>query len=321
VSGRPVRVVNIRGARPKPGLQPQHLLAVKAAARLCAATVAGAALGSTEVTFCPGSLCPPATWELDVGTAGSVMLLLQGLLPALVKAGSSCTLRLRGGTNNPWAPPFEHFEAVLLPVLAALGAPSTATLEKRGFYPRGGGLVQVRVPACGPLRALTLLERDELEQAWGLAYSSNLPEHIGQRMAQAAKQSLWEAGLREVKIARDTETPSAGPGCGIILFARFSCGAILAGSALGERGKPAEKVGREAAHALLEEVRSGAPVDRHLGDQLVIWTALAQGLSQYRTSQLTAHTRSAIVVVSALLGTRFEVEGEAPAVVRCAGRQ
>jgi RNA 3'-terminal phosphate cyclase (ATP) len=319
LAARPVKVTNIRAARPKPGLQPQHLLAVKSVAALCGAEVRGAGIGSREIEFTPGALRAMGEWSLDVGTAGSVMLLLQSLLPCLALAPGPSRVRLTGGTNNPWAPPFEYFARVFLPAVRELGVQAEARLERRGFYPRGGGVVEIAVQAPTRLRPFRRVERGALRGISGIAYSSSLPEHIVARMSQAAAARLAESGYPGARIEQDTRLASAGPGCGIVLFAEFA-GGVVAGDALGERGKPAEKVGREAPEALLAEIESGAPVDHYLGDQLVVWCGLAEGESEYIASRATAHLRSAVAVTEAFLDAKFTLDGDSPVRVHCSRR-
>lgn len=319
LSGRPLRVINIRGSRPKPGLRPQHLLSIMAAAKIADADVEGACLGSTEIEFHPKSLSAPPEWRLEIGTAGSLTLLLQCLLPCLVRSPSPCQLELTGGTNNPWAPPVEYMQQVLLPILGSMGVNAELRLLQRGFYPKGGGQVEAQVGPTDSISPLHLTNRGELKRIWGLSYSSRLPGHIGKRMAESARQRLTASGYQAAEIDLDANGESASPGCGIILFAQFEEGAILAADALGKRGKKAEAVGEEAAQALIRELESGAPVDRHLGDQLVVWAALADGESRYTTSHLTDHTRSAIQVAQTIVGSRFEMQGEAPATISCQG--
>ena len=318
LSGRPVRVVNIRGARPNPGLQAQHLLAVNATAELCGARVSGAQKGSVEIEFTPGRIQPPPVWRLDVGTAGSVMLVLQALLPCLARAGHPVELTLTGGTNNPWAPTFEYFRWTLIPSIAKMGVAVTAELISRGFYPKGGGQLRVQTQPAERIRPMSLLQRGSARRVWGIAYSSNLPEHIVQRMGASCRERLETEGLPCHEFEMDTATPAAGPGCGIIALADFEH-AIIAGDALGERGKPAEKVGREAAEALIGALRSGGAVDAHLGDQLVPWVALAQGESAYLAARRTDHLVSAVAVAQQVIGAEFALSGDEPVEVRCRG--
>lgn len=318
LSGRPVRLTNIRGSRPQPGLQAQHLLAVNATAQLCGARVCGAHKGSTTIEFTPGPISPPQTWRLDVGTAGSVMLILQALLPCLALADYSVKVTLTGGTNNPWAPTLEYFRWVLLPTIARMAVRADAHLARRGFYPRGGGQVGIATEPASRIEPLVLRERGAFRQVSGISYSSNLPEHIAQRMARACRERLEREGLACREFEVDVTTPAAGAGCGIIALARFEH-SVLAGDALGERGKAAEKVGLEAAQALTRELRCGAAVDSHLGDQLVPWVALARGESIYLAARRTDHLVSAVTVAQQVIGARFDLIGDEPVEVRCRG--
>lgn len=318
LSGRPVRIVDIRGGRPNPGLQAQHLLAVQATAQLCSAQVTGAAKGSRQVEFIPGPIAPPSVWRLDVGTAGSVMLILQALLPRLALAKSTVELTLTGGTNNPWAPPFEYFRWVLIPMLDRMGVSVTADLARRGFYPKGGGEVRVRTQPTTTIQPVEFRDRGALTRCWGITYSANLPEHITQRMTASCRERLAREGLTCEQFDLDTRTPSPGPGCGIVALTQCEhC--MIAGDSLGERGKPAEKVGQAAAESLLRDLRSGAAVDAHLGDQLVVWVSLADGESSYLAPRRTDHLMSAIEVAEQVVGARFTVSGDEPVEVRCSG--
>lgn len=318
VGGKPVRVVNIRGARPKPGLQPQHLLGVRAIADLCAAQLKGAELNSTQIEFLPGPFSDRKEWTLDVQTAGSVTLLLQSLLPCLAAAGGERRLTLRGGTNVPFSPPVDYMREVLVPALREMGVGVEVDLARRGFYPKGGGEVRVAVRAQGALQPIVRMERGSLRRMRGVVYSCRLPAHVPERIGRAALLALKRAG-HDASIEADLETPSGSPGCGITLLAEFER-ATLGADALGEVRKPAEKVGEEAAQHLIEEIESGAAVDRHLGDQLVVWAALAKGESRYLASRVTAHLKSAVAVAGEMLDVKFDVSGEGPTAVSCSGR-
>jgi RNA 3'-terminal phosphate cyclase (ATP) len=315
LSGKPLRVTNIRGARPKPGLQPQHLLGVTALGQLCQARLEGAEMKSTTVSFEPGQIRACPNWRLDVGTAGSTMLLVQSLLPVLAAAGEPSRVTLTGGTNNPFAPPVEYFQEVFLPAVEPMGIRARLRLHRRGFYPKGGGEVMLEVEPCSEVRPMARTERGELAGIRGLVYSRNLPRHIAERIAKAADERLRAAGLPEAQFEYDTEGPSASPGCGVVLFAEFGDDARLGADALGERGKPAEKVGGEAAQALVREIESGAAVDSHLADQLVIYAALAHGESRYLAAELTDHVRLAIDVTQRMLEARFTTDGERPVTI------
>jgi len=324
VTGTPIRVTSIRAKRQNPGLRAQHLNAVEAVAKLVNAKTQGLSLGSQEITFNPGPI-RARDIEVDVGTAGSTSLILQAMMPAMTFAETPTSIVVKGGTNNPMAPPTDFLEKVLLPTLGKMGIYASLELIRRGFYPRGQGIVKMSVkPAT--VSPITLTEFGEIGRISGLAYSSRLPQHITERMVSAAKSSLLRAGYSNVLIDQEMLQPgnprcAVNPGCGVILVAELSSGGIISGGALGAIGKPAEEVGNEAAHVLVEQLKSHAPVDKHLGDQLVVWMGLAKGSSVIRVSELTLHTLTCIEVVQRLTKARFTVEGErgSSATITCQG--
>jgi len=315
VTGRPVRVENIRGARPQPGLRPQHLLGLTAAAELCGATLTGAAIGSREIEFHPGEIRRRRQWRLDIGTAGSITLVLQCLLPALARAAGSSELTLTGGTDVPFSPPFQYLREVFLPALADIGPQVETTCAARGFYPKGGGEVAVRVQPSPSLRPMRWTERGAVRTIRGLAYSLGLPEHIAKRMREAAANKLYAVGYRELDLRLEVAERGRSEGCGIVLWAECETGRRLGASGLGEPGKRAERVGEEAAQNLLSELGSNAAVDSHLADQLIVWLALADGPSEFTAPRITDHLRSATQVAEAIGGVRFHLSEGAPVVV------
>lgn len=307
--GKSVRIYNIRAKRDNPGLRPQHLTAVKTIAEISGAQVKGLSVGSTELYVEPGGRPRGGSFEVDIGTAGSVSLLLQATLPVLAAASSEVRMTVKGGTDVKWAPPIAYFQHVLLPLLREFGLKAELKLLRRGYYPQGGGVVEVRVEPSYPLKPARLVEAEELKEIRGVSYASNLPRHVAERQAQAAVDLLRREGygdyLSGVEI--DVETPAVGVGSGIVLWAKFERG-VVGGDALGEKGKRAEVVGREAAEKLLRSLRSGAPVDLHALDNLVIYMALAEGSSRVASSELTSHAETAIWLCRLLSGAEFRVE-------------
>ena len=321
---KPIRVYNIRARRSNPGLRPQHLTGVRAVAALSSADASGLRVGSREITFKPRRL-GGGRMRVDAGTAGSTTLMLQSLMPAMAFSERPVEVELRGGTNNPMAPPVEYFQYVLLPTLERMGCRFELELLRRGFYPRGGGVVRARSTPIDELKPIRLTEFGGVKRVFGLSYSCRLPSHIVERMASTAEKIIRERGY-DVEIRREILRPgdracSLDPGCGIILVAELGSGALMASDNLGKLGVPAERVAEEAARDLLSQLDTGAPVDRHLGDQLVIWASLASGTSEYRVSELTTHTTTSIELCRLLAGSRAEVEGDLgkSATIRIAG--
>ncbi len=322
---KPIRVYNIRARRSNPGLRPQHLTGVKAVAALSSAEVSGLHVSSREIIFRPRIL-RGGRMVFDAGTAGSTTLILQSLMPVMAFSREPVEVELRGGTNNPMAPPVEYFQHVLLPTLERMGCRFQVELLRRGFYPRGGGVIRARSAPVEGLKPIRLMESDGVRRIRGLSYSCRLPAHIVERMASTAEKILKNAGYGDVYVERQALQPgdstcSIDPGCGIILVAELESGALLAADNLGKLGVPAERIAEEAAQSILKQLETGAPVDKHLGDQLVIWAALASGISEYRVAELTAHTTTSIDLCRIMAGIRAEVDGELgkPATIRITG--
>ncbi len=325
VTGKPLRIYNIRAKRSKPGLRPQHLTAVAAVAELTGAEVEGLEMDSREVEFAPRDLRCGA-FQFDIGTAGSSTLLLQSLLPVAAYAPGEVSMEIHGGTNNPLSPPIDYLRRVLLPALGVMGFQCRIELLRRGFYPRGGGGVAAKVQPVKRLRPIRLMDFGEVRRVRGLSYSSRLPRHIVERMAKSAEDRLRKWGCTNVAIGLESlQAGEAGcaldPGFGIILVAELSNGALIGADRLGEIGKRAERVGLEAAEDLIRQLERQAPVDRHMGDQLIMWMGLAEGASAIKVSELTLHAVTCIAVCKSFLEAKFEIQGRVGdmATVRCDG--
>ncbi|MCS6784745.1 MAG: RNA 3'-terminal phosphate cyclase [Candidatus Caldarchaeum sp.] len=312
VTSKPLKIYNIRKKRSNPGLRHQHLTAVKAVQEACGGEVRGAFVGSSEILFIPGKISNTSV-DLDTGTAGSTTLVLQSRRPVLCFGRDKAFFRITGGTNNPNAPTFEYFERVFISFLRKIGVDAQINLKRRGFYPRGGGTVDGYVSPVISLPSFDFTAPPNFIKASIHAYTSRLPSHVAERMTKACSQVLLENGISPVDAYKEVLTESdprcaVDPGAGI--FVLGSCEPLPIGvDALGERGVPAEKVGRDAAEAFLNELRRKEPVDSHLGDMMVIYAALARGVSRYRVTNLTNHTVTSIEVCKALLGIRANIEG------------
>jgi RNA 3'-terminal phosphate cyclase (ATP) len=318
ITGRPMRIERIRAGRQNPGLQPQHLTAVRAAAAICGAQLEGDEPSSQALTFIPGGPARPGEYAFDVaeaargGSAGSVGLVLQTILLPLALQQEGSHLTLRGGTHVPWAPSVSYLKHVFLPVLARMGLRVQIELLQWGFYPAGGGEIQVQIEERGTvLDPIQLTDRGKLRRVWGTAAVMNLPAHIPQRMAARAHNVLEEAGIRaQVEPRRLRGT---GPGAGIFLFAEYEStdGHISAGfSAYGHKGLPAERVAEEACNKLLTHHRSGDPVDPHLADQLVLPMLTARGTSKIATSQISRHLLTNVWVSRQFLPQDLDLGGK-----------
>jgi RNA 3'-terminal phosphate cyclase (ATP) len=307
---RPLRLENIRAGRPNPGLQAQHLTAVRAMAVICRAEVKGDTLGSPTLTFVPGGPPQPGNYTFDVaearqgGSAGAATLVLQTVLLPLALAGGASQLTIHGGTHVAWSPPYHYVQSVYLPLLASTGLRATVELLKWGWYPRGGGQIRATISPTDRLTGLKLGERGALLRVRGLAVAANLPAHIPQRMADRANKLLKEQGLAvEIEPLR---VKADCAGAGVFLTAEYE--KTRAGfSALGARGKPSEKVAEEACRALLNFHRSAAAVDKYLADQLILPLTLVDESSAFLAEEISQHTETNVWVVEKFTARRFLV--------------
>ncbi len=311
--GKEVKVTRIRDKRPKPGLQAQHVTAVKAVAGICQAETEGLAPGSRELLFKPRAHLG-GRFSFDVGTAGSIPLILQAVMPSAAYAPNRVEFELTGGTDVPWSPTIDYVRLTELPILRLFGYRDALIVHQRGHYPKGGGHITMTVDPSNELKAVQLAERGARTECEGISHCVKLPSHVAQRQADSAKEKLKAGGVDSVNIATETYPPSKdrhlGPGSGIALAMKFGNGSILGADSIGRRGKPAEQVGEEAAAGLLVEIESGAAVDRHMGDILIPYMTVADGQSEIQVSEITMHTLTNIKVAETLAGVKFTVQGD-----------
>ncbi len=302
VTGRPLHIVNIRARRPKPGLGNQHLTAVRAAARIGEAELQGDKLGSQELLFRPKAV-KPGSYRFAVGTAGSCTLVLQTVLPPLLAAELPSELVLEGGTHNPLAPPFEFLSEAFLPLLRRMGPKVSAVLRRPGFYPRGGGRIDVTVAPVERIQPLELLERGDIRAVEVRAVVAGLPRSIAEREINEVKKGLRSQPL---KTAIDQLPASVGPGNVLILTVR-SENLTEVFTAFGRKGYPAERVARDLVREASLYLSSEAPVGQHLADQLLLPLALA-GSGKLRTLPPTNHTRTNAAVIRQFLPVEIDMK-------------
>ena len=306
LTGRGFHLRNVRAGRPKPGLQPQHLQSVRAASMIGKAQTRGASRGSSDLVFEPGPVTP-GHYRFDIGTAGATGLVLHTVyLPlALCDTGPS-EVTLVGGTHVRTSPSFHFLDVTWRRYLAACGLDVSLKLVRPGFYPRGGGEVRAFIQPCAGVRNLTLREHGPL-RATGFSAVAGLPEAIARRQARRARFRLEQ---HEIEVELEEQTWEGGPGT-VVGIELNTAPAPTLFFAIGERGKPAERVADEAADQVLAYL-AAAPnlVDAHSADQLVLPLALAAGPSEYRVAEVTRHLTTNIDVIRHFLDRKIEWEGE-----------
>lgn len=297
VTGEPVRMVNIRAGRSKPGLMRQHLTSVQAAAAVSEGTVEGAAVGASDITFRPGTT-RGGEYSFSVGTAGSATLVLQTIPPALMTVAEKSTLVLEGGTHNPRSPSFDFLSRAFLPALRRMGPVVHATLEKPGFSPAGGGRFRVTIEPSARLAGFELPERGALRSYGARGVVASLPKSIADREVHVVGQRLeWERRCLRSETLENAE----GPG-NVLIVELESENVTEVFTGFGERGVSAETVADGVATEALAYLAAGVPVGTHLADQLLLPLALAGG-GMFRSMQPSPHARTQAEVIRRFLGT------------------
>jgi len=308
LTGTPVRIRSIRAKRDRPGLAAQHLTAVRAVGEICGARIEGLALRSNEIAFEPGPV-RGGRFAFDVGTAGSIALVLQALLPVMVAARAAFLVEVAGGTDVRAAPPLDYLREVLLPLVARMGADVRLAVRRRGYFPRGGGIVEASV-APGELRPLRADAPGRLLRVGGVAHVAHLPAHIAERMRTSAIARLGAHASRaecDTVVLQGEE--AIGQGGALVMWAQCEHSVLGAGR-VAERGLRAEALGETVGAELAADLDAGAALDAHAADQMPVYLALAGGGSSFTTRELTEHARTAMWLIEQFVPVRFAASRE-----------
>jgi RNA 3'-terminal phosphate cyclase (ATP) len=310
LTGNPVHITNIRLRRPKPGLRRQHVQVVEAIRQLVDGVADGVAHGSQEIVFRPGTASRSQRYVWDIGSAGSTTSLAVAVLPVLAFGPSPVSVELRGGLFQDFAPSFYHLEHVLLPLLGRMGVRAAARMDRPGYVPTGGGILCLEVvPVRHLLQALVFDKPGALERVWGIALSSRLKgQSVSDRMAEAARHEFERAGHKaEIRVLYDDT--ALQPGAGLAAFADLTDGSRLGSDRAGAPGRRSEAIGRYVARQLLEDMKTGATLDRYASDQIIPFAALASGDSRFRIPRVTEHIESSAWLCREILGAQVKAEG------------
>ena len=303
---KPVVVENIRANRSNPGLRPQHLMAIKCMKNICDARVEGLEIGSSSISFYPGDDCG-GDFSFDIGTAGSITLVFQTCILGSVLCDKPVKLRLTGGTDVKWSPPWDYFEKVFLRLIRKTGVSVHASLIKRGYYPRGGGEAEIVIKPVRGLHPLCLDDSYEFKKVFGVIHSSSLPGHVSKRIKHSAVKFLLKNNLRAS--IDSYQVDSFSPGVGVTLWVENK-DCVLGSSFLGEKGVKAEMVGERAAKTLLDEIRSDGTVDTYACDQILPYLALAaeKNVSCFRVKEISGHAETNMWLIKKFLPVDFKFD-------------
>ncbi|MFN3531563.1 MAG: RNA 3'-terminal phosphate cyclase [Candidatus Brocadia sp.] len=305
ITKRPFEIFSIRANRKIPGLSHQHLQAVNATAQICNAETIGNQLRSTDLKFYPGEV-KPGTYHIDIGTAGSVSLVLQTIFYPLSLANKPSSVAIIGGTHVSHSPCIDYLSQQWLFFLKKIGFDAEIKTLKAGYYPRGGGEVLVKINPAKPQHPLRIENRGKLIQVMGMSTVSNLDINIALRQQTQAKKKLLERNIpHEISVG---ETPAMGKGTMLLLVGKFENSQCCYFS-LGAIGKRAETVADEACNEFFSFLETNGVIDEHLADQLIIPLALTKGTSQFITPKITQHLLTNIEIVKLFLPVTVDISG------------
>lgn len=318
ITGKEFQAKNIRSGRKVSGLKAQHVHCVKALERLCNAKSRLAVIGSEYLIFTPGFI-KGQTISIDIGTAGSISLLLQSLFLPSFYSKEPVRWKITGGTSGKWAMPADFMSNVLVPRISRMCEKIDIRMEKRGYFPKGGGKLDIRITPkdFSNIHDFGFSEQGTMIKIEGVSHCSKdlQGSEVAERQAKQAKLLLSRYSV-PINI-RSEYSDTLSTGSGISLWARFSRDdddldeqnpVILGSDAIGEKGKKAEDVGKEAAEKLIAEADSGAAVDQHTADNLVPFLAILGG--SIRTSEITSHTETNIWICEKFLDKKFTIDKE-----------
>jgi RNA 3'-terminal phosphate cyclase (ATP) len=313
ITGKPIEVTGIRARRSNPGLRPQHLTGIKILADLFHASVENLKVGSEWIRFTPSDKFEGGSIRVDVGTAGSIPLILLTVVPAVSLSNNSLAIELIGGTDVKASPTIDYLRYVVAKVYRDVGIKFSVIVQKRGYYPKGGGIVQANIEPCKTPCTMELMNSRELEPAI-ISVCSQLPKHVAERQIVSSLLALDKNGIKCKNYTASLEM-SLSPGSSILVYAVSDFGPFIGGDSIGELGKRAEAVGTEAANRFLESNVAKVSVDPFLADMLVLPLALARGKSKYKIARVTEHLITNLKVASLITGCNYRIDSDKDAYV------
>jgi len=306
ITGKPIEVTNIRANRANPGLRPQHIAGIRIIADLFHAKSENLKVGAEWIRFSPSDKFEGGSTKFDVGTAGSIPLILMTVVPAVSLSNNSLHIEVTGGTDVRASPTIDYVRYIVAKSYLSIGPKFSVDVVKRGYYPKGGGLVQCTIEPCKTPGTIELLAARYFEPKI-ISVCSQLPVHVAKRQISSALIALEKKNIQCSNYTASIET-SISPGSSTLVYSTSDFGLYVGGDSIGEPGKRAEAVGNDAAVRFLDSALEQATVDPFLADMLVLPLALSKGTSRYRVAQLTQHMLTNLHVVSEIVGCKHHIE-------------
>jgi len=306
ITNKPIKIINIRANRPNPGIKAQHYVAIKSIKELCNAETKGLDIGSSELTFIPGEF-KGGDYKFDIGTAGSITLAFQAIILASLKSDTEIKVKITGGTDVKWAPTWDYFQYIFIPLIKKIGVLVDVKLIKRGYYPKGGGEATITIHSSSQFNPIKLDIEIEFTLVKGIVNIGQLSNDISRRIKHSAIKTLLKSNLQsDIRVEED---PTLSPGCGITLWTE-SDDVILGSSVLGERGVASEEIGRNVANNLLSEIDSNSTIDIYAFDQLLPYLAISKGNSSCIVKKISNHAQTNMWLIKQFIDTKFEAKQE-----------
>ncbi len=308
--GKEIKIQNIRAKRDRPGLRRQHLKVIQACQEMCQGTASNAVVGSKEITYAPKGRFKGGEYHWDIGTAGSTTMMAQTLLPLACFAGKPSKFRLEGGLFQDFAPSAYHMKFVLLPILEQMGIQAELEIVRPGYVPRGGGIIEIEVEPVKKLKPLGLTEQGEILGIKGIALSSHLKgREVSHRMAGECQKALSSYGYK-AELEEIYDESSLQVGAALAIYGETSSGSRIGSDRAGRPGRSSESIGRYVAQSFVEDVKTGAAVDRYIADQLIIYAGLAEGTSRYSIPRIIEHVETNLWLIEEFLGAKTRIKDD-----------
>lgn len=311
---RPIRIRNIRANRPKPGLRLQHLMSLKTLSRLTNSTLSECRVGTKEITLTPKQSIK-SNIEAEIGTAGSIGLLLQPILIACLNFNKPEKIEIfirGGGTFGKWAPSLNYLQHVAYNIFRNHGFNIEIDILKHGFYPKGGAVAKCTIYPPKRVKPINLTKLGKVELIQGEIISTNhlINKKVCERIKKSAEFQLNKNLGIEVRI-NFKYVNSLSPGVGLSLWAFSDTGAIISsGTILGEKNITSEDLGIIAANKIISYIKKEIPVDNYLSDQLIPFMAAIKEPSKIKVLEVTNHTRTNLELIKFFLDRNYQVSIE-----------
>lgn len=306
LTNTPIKIKNIRANRPNPGIKPQHYISIKSIKELCNGEVKDLEINSQRLEFIPGKF-KGGKYKFDIGTAGSITLAFQACILASLKTSEKINIQIKGGTDVKWAPSWNYFQNIFIPILQKTGYIVNSKLIKRGYYPKGGGIAEITINPIQKLNQLKFEKIQEFKKVNGIIHISNINENIATRMEHSAIQTFIKSNLKtQINIDK---TDSLSPGTGLTLWTK-SNDTILGSSFLGERGITSEEIGKNAATDLLKEIQSNANFDVYAFDQILPYLVLTRNNEKIfcKVRDISNHVKTNMWLLQKFFDVKFEIK-------------